>query len=165
MKKIFKNKSILRPKTLLNYFIIHIVGAVLWNLWLSLITWSNIDPAEVLKTVAIFQVAFLIRAALLIKREHLSSIYVIDNSEIEVIQNRLFRDNIKKYLNLEEVSLSEIERGFFSSFHLQDGNQSVKISSNQYGMTDKKILSLYDKLLTTTHKRQAHKARVKEKKI
>ncbi|MDY8135425.1 hypothetical protein [Aquimarina sp. 2201CG5-10] len=149
MNKIFKNKRTFKYESLLWQFLAYFIGAILWNLWINLVTWSKPELNEIIETIVIFEIVFIIRTVIFIVRKHLISIHIdTENNALIINQLRIFQKNLRTVLNLNKLNISELKNGWFTYFELQDDNNQISISSSNYGLSEKKLKKIYSKLNT-----------------
>ncbi len=150
MNKLYLNKKTFKYASLIWSFFAYIIGAIIWILWINLVTWSKPELNNIIETTIIFEIVFLVRTLTLIIRKHLISIYIDSENNLLIInQLRVFQKNLRTELNLEKLEISELKNEWFTYFNLQDDNDSICISSSNYGLTEKKVRKIYKKLHTT----------------
>ena len=147
MKKVFKNKKTYTFKTFADHFLIYLLGAIVWMLFLDLTTWSKPDIQEIINCIIIFETILLLNSIAIIYRKHLISIYKdVENNRITIKQLRYFRPDIHTELKLNEITISEIKSGWYKYFEIQDNQQKVLISASTYNVDEKKLKKIHHKL-------------------
>ena len=133
-------------------FVFFMIGAVLWSLWINLVTWREPELSYTLEVMIYFSVIFILKVLFTISRKHLKSINSLDeNKTITVKQHLFFRSEVQTVFNLDQLKISELNDNWFTSFKLNDRSNSVVISSSNHGVSAKKIKKIHKKLCAITH--------------
>ena len=152
MNKVYLNKKEFKYVSLIWEFFTYALGAIIWSFWINLVTWSKPELNEIIESVVIFEIIFVVRTVILIFRKHLISIYVdLENNLLIINQLRVFQKNLQTELSIEKLRIFELKNDWFTYFNLQDDKSFICISSSNYGLSEKKVRKIYNKLHSTTY--------------